>query len=41
MVRRDNAAAIRLYKKFGFVRTARINGYYEDGSAAWRMRLLL
>ncbi len=40
-VRRDNAAAIALYRKFGFVRTATVPGYYEDGAAGWRMRLRL
>lgn len=39
MVRTDNAAAIAFYRKFGFVRTATVRGYYEDGSSAWRMRL--
>lgn len=37
-VRLDNKAAIRLYRKFGFERVRRVNGYYEDGSPAWRMR---
>jgi [ribosomal protein S18]-alanine N-acetyltransferase len=41
MVRRDNAAAIALYRKIGFVRTRTIAGYYEDGAAAWRMRLFV
>ena len=39
MVRRDNDAAIRFYRGLGFVRTATVSGYYEDGGAAWRMRL--
>ena len=40
-VRLDNAAAIGLYRRLGFRRERRINGYYEDGAAAWRMRLPL
>lgn len=40
MVRRDNTAAIQLYRRFGFVRTATVKGYYEDGGTGWRMRLL-
>lgn len=36
-VRLDNTAAIDLYRKLGFVRVRRINGYYEDGAPAWRM----
>jgi ribosomal-protein-alanine N-acetyltransferase len=38
MVRLDNTAAIALYRKFGFTRERRINGYYEDRAPAWRMR---
>ena len=41
MVRLDNAAAIALYRKRGFRRERRINGYYEDGTAAWRMTMSL
>lgn len=41
MVRRDNRGAIDLYRMFGFVRTATVHGYYEDGAVAWRMRLAL
>lgn len=37
-VRLENKAAIRLYRKLGFQRVRRVNGYYEDGAAAWRMR---
>jgi len=37
-VRLKNKAAIRLYRKLGFQRVRRVNGYYEDGAAAWRMR---
>ncbi len=41
MVRRDNDAAIFLYKKAGFTRVATVAGYYEDGASAWRMRFAL
>ena len=41
MVRSDNEPAIRLYRTFGFVRTATVRGYYEDGSSGWRMRVML
>lgn len=41
MVRRDNLSAIDLYRKFGFVRTHTVHGYYEDRAVAWRMRLVL
>jgi len=37
-VRLENEAAIRLYRKLGFQRVRRVNGYYEDGAPAWRMR---
>jgi ribosomal-protein-alanine acetyltransferase len=37
-VRQDNAAAIGLYRKLGFRRVRGINGYYDDGAPAWRMR---
>jgi ribosomal-protein-alanine acetyltransferase len=37
-VRITNKAAIRLYRKLGFHRVRRLNGYYEDGAPAWRMR---
>lgn len=39
MVRRENAGAIALYRRFGFVRTATVPRYYEDGATGWRMRL--
>ena len=39
MVRIKNASAIRFYQRFGFRRMRRVNGYYEDGGDAWRMRL--
>lgn len=35
-VRQDNAAAIRLYVEHGYQRIGAREGYYEDGSAAWR-----
>jgi [ribosomal protein S18]-alanine N-acetyltransferase len=38
MVRPDNLAAIRLYRRFGFRRVRRVPGYYEDGGDAWLMR---
>ncbi len=41
MVRRDNLVAIQLYKSMGFARTITIGRYYEDGAAAWRMRMPL
>ena len=37
-VRLENKAAIQLYRKLGFHRVRRVNGYYEDGAPAWRMR---
>jgi ribosomal-protein-alanine N-acetyltransferase len=37
-VRLGNKAAIGLYRRAGFQRVRRVNGYYEDGAAAWRMR---
>ena len=37
-VRLGNKAAIGLYRGVGFQRVRRVNGYYEDGAAAWRMR---
>jgi ribosomal-protein-alanine N-acetyltransferase len=38
MVRRKNAAAIRLYRSLGFVRVATVANYYGEGRAGWRMR---
>jgi [ribosomal protein S18]-alanine N-acetyltransferase len=38
MVRRKNAAAIRLYRSLGFLRVATVANYYGDGRAGWRMR---
>lgn len=35
-VRTDNLAAITLYERHGYVRGARISGFYEDGADAWR-----
>jgi ribosomal-protein-alanine N-acetyltransferase len=37
-VRLENSGAIGLYRKLGFQRVRRVNGYYEDGAPAWRMR---
>ena len=41
MVRLDNAPAIALYRKLGFRRERRINGYYDDGAPAWQMKMPL
>lgn len=35
-VRRDNAAAVRLYESRGYRRIAALDDYYDDGAAAWR-----
>lgn len=35
-VRRDNAAAVRLYESRGYRRTAALENYYDDGADAWR-----
>jgi ribosomal-protein-alanine N-acetyltransferase len=35
-VRRDNAAAVRLYETQGYRRIAALEDYYDDGAAAWR-----
>jgi|SRR5580698_5476192 ribosomal-protein-alanine N-acetyltransferase len=37
-VRLENRAAIGLYRKLGFQRVRRVNGYYNDGAPSWRMR---
>jgi ribosomal protein S18 acetylase RimI-like enzyme len=37
-VQLENDAAIGLYRKIGFQRVRRVNGYYEDGAPACRMR---
>ena len=37
-VRLENKAAIQLYRKPGFERVRRMNGYYADGAPSWRMR---
>jgi [ribosomal protein S18]-alanine N-acetyltransferase len=39
-VRLENKAAVGLYRKLGFQRVRRVNGYYEDGAPALRMRRL-
>ena len=40
-VKTTNAAAISLYEKNGFTKTSIISYYYQDGSDAYRMRLLI
>lgn len=35
-VRTDNASAVALYERRGYVRVARVPRFYEDGSDAWR-----
>lgn len=35
-VRIDNDAAIALYERHGYHRVARLPGFYEDGTDAWR-----
>jgi ribosomal-protein-alanine N-acetyltransferase len=35
-VRHNNAAAIRLYERRGYVKVGAIPGFYEDGEDAWR-----
>jgi len=37
-VQSKNLSAISLYRKFGFVRTRTIPGYYANNSSGWRMR---
>lgn len=37
-VRTDNRAAVALYERAGYARINRRNGYYEDGSDAWRFQ---
>jgi ribosomal-protein-alanine N-acetyltransferase len=41
MVRRENEAAIRLYRKLGFVRIRTVPNYYDGRSTGWRMRISL
>lgn len=38
-VRADNAAAISLYERAGYVRIARLRRYYDDGRDGWRYAL--
>jgi ribosomal protein S18 acetylase RimI-like enzyme len=40
-VRADNAAAENLYRGLGFVRLRDLPGYYADGAAGRRLRLVL
>lgn len=40
-VRTDNTGAIRLYEQLGYQRLGRLDGYYEDGAAAWRYKKVL
>lgn len=35
-VRTDNAPAIALYERRGYLRAERARGFYEDGTDAWR-----
>jgi [ribosomal protein S18]-alanine N-acetyltransferase len=39
MVDTSNAAAVQLYRRYGFVRTRLVKDYYGPGRNAWRMRL--
>jgi ribosomal-protein-alanine N-acetyltransferase len=38
MVSTENAAALRFYRQYGFVRTRLVKRYYGAGRDAWRMR---
>ena len=40
-VRDDNASAIRMYERLGYEVFGRIDGFYQDGVAAVRMRRAL
>jgi len=40
MVSAKNDAALRFYRRYGFVRTRRVKHYYGQGRDAWRMRLV-
>ena len=39
MVSTQNDAALRFYRRYGFVRTRRVKDYYGRGRDGWRMRL--
>jgi ribosomal protein S18 acetylase RimI-like enzyme len=41
MVSTSNAAALRFYRQYGFIRTRLVKRYYGAGRDAWRMRLQL
>ncbi len=41
MVRTDNSAAMRFYRRFGFRRARLVARYYEDGADGWLMRRVL
>lgn len=41
MVNTSNAAALRFYRQYSFVRTRLVKRYYGAGRDAWRMRLNL
>ncbi|MFN3842780.1 MAG: GNAT family N-acetyltransferase [Rehaibacterium terrae] len=36
-VRADNPAALALYERAGYLRIARLPGYYDDGGDGWRL----
>jgi len=41
MVDTENEPALRLYRRFGFIRVTKVKRYYGAGRDAWRMRLEL
>jgi ribosomal-protein-alanine N-acetyltransferase len=41
MVSTSNVPALRLYRRYGFVRTRLVKRYYGAGRDAWRMRFAL